>query len=121
MKHDRMRRVNELLRETIAEEVRRLKDPRIGFVTITGVATAPDLRNATVYYSVLGDDEDVAATAEALRHAAHHVQEGVGAQVRIKYIPKLRFELDPSIAAGAKMDRLLAELERPDDEPAPSS
>ena len=83
MKRDRMRRVNELLRETIAEEVRELKDPRIGFVTITGVATAPDLRNATVYYSVLGDDEQAAATAEALRRAAPHVQEGMSAQVRV--------------------------------------
>lgn len=118
MKGDRMRRVNELLRETIAEEVRVLKDPRIGFVTITGVATAPDLRNATVYYSVLGDPEIAAATAEALRHAAPHVQEGIGAQVRLKYIPKLRFEVDPSIAAGAAVDRLLAEIERPDDDSA---
>ena len=118
MRGDRMRRVNELLRETIAEEVRDLKDPRIGFVTITGVETAPDLRNASVYYSVLGDDETAAATAEALRHAAPHIQEGVGAQVRLKYLPKLRFVVDPSIAEGAHIDKLLSQIERHDDEPA---
>jgi ribosome-binding factor A len=50
-----MRRVNELLRESIAEEIARLKDPGLGFVTITGIDTAPDLRSARVYYSVLGD------------------------------------------------------------------
>jgi ribosome-binding factor A len=120
MKGERMRRVNEMLRETIADEVRELKDPRIGFVTITGVATAPDLRNATVYYSVLGDAEDAAATAQALRRAAPHVQEGMGTRVRLKYTPKLRFEVDPSIAAGAEMDRLLSQIQRPDDEPPAS-
>lgn len=120
MRGDRMRRVNELLRETIAEEIRELKDPRIGFVTITGVETAPDLRNATVFYSVLGDPETAAATAQALDHAAPHVQEGVGSQVRLKYLPKLRFAVDPSIEHGARIDKLLADIEETH-EPDPGS
>ena len=116
MRGDRMRRVNELLRETIAEEVRELKDPRIGFLTITGVDTAPDLRHAIVYYSVLGDPEEVAATGEALRSAAPHVQEGVGSQVRLKYLPKLEFRIDASIEQGAKIDALLADIAKEDHE-----
>jgi len=121
VKGDRMRRVNELLRETVAEEIRELKDPRIGFVTVTGVETAPDLRNATVYYSVLGDEEAAADTAAALSHAAAHIQEGVGSQVRLKYLPKLRFRVDPSIEQGDRIDRLLAAIHEEDDEPSPSS
>jgi ribosome-binding factor A len=110
-----MRRVNELLRETIAEEVRELKDPRIGFVTITGVDTAPDLRTAIVYYSVLGDPESAVATGQALQHAAPHVQEGIASQVRLKYLPRLRFELDVSIAHGAKIDAILSKLYEEDE------
>jgi len=111
-----MRRVNELLRETIAEEVHELKDPRIGFVTVTGVDTAPDLRHAIVYYSVLGDPEEAAATGEALQHAAPHIQEGVGSQVRLKYLPKLEFRIDPSVEHGAKIDSILADIAKEHDE-----
>ena len=121
MRGDRMRRVNELLRETIAEEVRELKDPRIGFVTITGVETAPDLRNATVYYSVLADEEAAAATGVALQHAAPHVQEGVASQVRLKYLPKLRFKVDPAIEHGNRIDQLLSNIPKEDDDSSPSS
>jgi ribosome-binding factor A len=119
MKGERMRRVNEILREAIAEEVRDLKDPRIGFVTITGVDTSPDLRTAIVYYSVL--EEDHAPTGEALQHAAPHIQEGIASQVRLKYLPKLRFELDASIAYGARIDAILADIHKEDDEHPASS
>ena len=119
--NDRMRRVNGVLRETIAEEVRDLKDPRIGFDTITGVEAAPDLRNAKVYYSVLGDEETAVETAKALERAAPHIQEGIGSQVRLKYMPKLRFVVDPSIAQGALIDELLANKERSEHEPPGSS
>ena len=107
----RMRRVNEMLREAVAEEVRVLKDPRIGFVTITAVDTAPDLRTAVVYYSVLGEPDEQEATAEALAHAAAHVQQGVGRRVRLKYLPKLRFSHDEALEAGQRINELLHELE----------
>lgn len=107
----RMRRVNEMLREAVAEEVRILKDPRIGFVTITAVDTAPDLRSAVVYYSVLGEPEEQEATAEALAHAAPHVQQGVGGRIRLKYLPKLRFSHDDALEAGLRINELLHELE----------
>ncbi|MDQ3781652.1 MAG: ribosome-binding factor A, partial [Actinomycetota bacterium] len=74
----RMRKVDELLREVVAEEVALLKDPRIGFVTVTGVDTAPDLRRATVFYSAMGTEEELRDTAAGLEHAAPHVQTRVG-------------------------------------------
>jgi ribosome-binding factor A len=106
-----MRKVNELLREVIAEEAAELKDPRIGFLTITGVDTAPNLRTARVYYSVMGDDEQHAATAAALKSAARRLQAVIGAQTRLKYTPVLEFFVDPSIEQGLRMDTLLHHLE----------
>ncbi len=106
----RMRKVDELMREVLADEVLRLKDPRIGFVTVTGVETAPNLRRATVFYSVLGTPEEVDATAEALQHAAPHLQAQVGRQVRMKFTPVLEFRVDPSVEHGARIDRLLHDL-----------
>jgi ribosome-binding factor A len=115
----RMRKVNELLREVIAEEVGNLKDPRIGFVTITGVDTSPDLRTAIVYYSVLGSPEEQAATAAALDHARPHFQSVVGRQVRLKYTPRLTFRVDESIERGIRISSLLHELNADEQEEAP--
>jgi ribosome-binding factor A len=106
----RIRKVNELLREVIAEQVAQLKDPRIGFLTITGVDTAPDLRNAIVFYSVIGGDKQHVATAAALKSAAARFQAVIGKQTRLKYTPVLEFRLDPSIEGGLRMDELLQEL-----------
>lgn len=114
----RMRRVNAILLEAIAEEVADLKDPRIGFVTVTGVDTSPDLRNAIVFFSVLGTPEEQASTIEALGSAAPHVQSEVGRRIRLKYTPKLRFRVDESIEQGVHMSSLLRELAAEDrDEP----
>jgi ribosome-binding factor A len=112
----RMRKVNELMREVIADSVTELEDPGIGFLTITGVDTAPDLRNAIVFYSVLGTDEEKAATAEALERAAPHIQESVAHQVRLKYTPRLSFRVDPAIDEGIKIDQLLRELHEEDEQ-----
>ena len=113
----RMRKINELLKEVIADSVTDLKDPGIGFLTITGVNASPDLRSAFVYYSVLGSDEEVEATGEALTRAAPHIQGVIGRQVHIKYTPVLTFRIDPSIGEGLKIDRLLHELEKDDEDP----
>jgi ribosome-binding factor A len=105
-----MQRVNELLREVIADEVERLADPGLGFVTITGVDTTPDLRRAKVYYSVLGDDAQAEETKAALRRAASRVRAVVGEQVRLKYLPELHFEPDTAIEQGIRIERILREL-----------
>ncbi len=110
-----MRRVNESLREVIAGELTRLKDPGLGFVTVTGVVVSPDLRAARVYYSVLGDDAEKQSTQSALERAAPRVQGVVGREVRLKYNPRLVFVFDESIEEGLRMERLLQEIAETDD------
>ena len=112
----RMRKVNELLREVIAEEAAELKDPRIGFLTITGVDTAPNLRTARVFYSVIGDDEQRAETAAALKSAAKRFQAAIGQQTRLKYTPVLEFRIDPAIDQGLRIDELLQQLHDEEEE-----
>lgn len=90
---DRMRRVNSTLKEAIAEHVADLKDPRLGFVTITGVDTASDLRTARVYFSVLGTSEDQASSLEALTSAASKIRTQVGQEIRMKFTPRLDFAM----------------------------
>lgn len=110
-----MRRVDESLREVIAAEVVRLKDPGIGFVTITGVTTSPDLRAARVYYSVLGDEAQRSDTQAALERAAPRLQRIVGREVRLKYNPRLAFVYDESIDQGLRMEQLLHEISAEED------
>ena len=105
-----MRRVNESLREVIAGEVARLKDPGLGFITITGVSVSPDLRAARVYYSVLGDESEKESTQSAWDRAASRVQGVVGREVRLRYNPRLEFVFDESVEQGLRMERLLQEI-----------
>ena len=110
----RMRKVNELVREVVAEAVRDLKDPRIGFVTVTGAETSPDLRHAIVYYSVMGTDEEKAATAVGLERARPRIQAALGEETRLRYTPKLEFRVDPSIDEGIRISQILQELAEDD-------
>ena len=109
-KSPRMRKVNELVREVVADAVVDLKDPRIGFLTITGAKTSPDLRHAVVYYSVMGTDEEKAGTAVALARATPRIQSVVGTETRLRYTPKLTFEVDPSIDEGIRISQILSDL-----------
>ena len=106
----RAERVGEEFREVIAEEIQKLKDPRVGFVTVTGVKVTPDLRHAWVYYTSYGDDGAKAGTRAALRSAGPHLRAALGRQVRLKFLPELEFEEDLAIAQGERIDRLLAGL-----------
>ena len=109
-----MDRVNELLRVVVAEEIRVLKDPAVGFITITGVNTSPDLHSAVVYYTSMGDEAQQVESSRALGRAAPRVQTRLGAQVRLKYTPRLEFKVDGSIAAGLHMEELLREVRNHD-------
>lgn len=106
---DRMRRVNSILREVLAEEIERMSDRRLHMVSVTAVDTAPDLRHATVYVDVLGRAGAGEALA-ALRGAARRLQLVVGREVRIKYVPQLDFAIDPGITTGERIDEILREL-----------
>ena len=105
--YPRTRRINQVLREVIAEEIERLADAdeRLRMVTVTEVDTAADLDNAVVYFSSISDD-----AGEALEERRGQLQRQVARQSRMKRTPKLRFEVDPAVTQGARIDELLRRL-----------
>jgi ribosome-binding factor A len=105
-----MRRVNEALREVLSESIGSLKDPRIGFVTVTGVKTSPDLRHATVFVSVLGSAKKRDATIAGLQSSHGVLQGRINSELRLKRTPQLTFEYDPTIERGVRLSRLIDEL-----------
>jgi ribosome-binding factor A len=107
---ERMRRVNESVRAVVAEAVAELQDPRIGLVTITGVSVSPDLREGTVYVSVLGNERKRRATLAGLASAHGLVQARLARELRLKRTPHLSFEYDPSVEHGVRMTKLIDEL-----------
>jgi ribosome-binding factor A len=112
---DRMRRVNEAVRQVLSEAVGELKDPRIGFVTVTGVDTSPDLRHARVYVSVLGAEKKREQSLRGLEAAHGVLQRRLARELRMKRTPQLAFEYDPAVERGVRMTQLIDEL-APDDE-----
>ena len=105
-------RVDELLRQEIgALLAKELADPRIGFVTITDVETAPDLRHAKVWVSVIGGKADQKETLRALQHAMAFIRHELGRPLRIKRIPELHVHLDDTAERGTRVLHLLQELE----------
>ena len=105
-----MRRVNEAVRQVLSEAVGELKDPRIGFVTVTGVETSPDLRHARVFVSVLGSDRRREATVAGLSAAHGVLQARIASELRLKRTPQLAFEYDPSVERGVRMSQMIDEL-----------
>ena len=105
-----MRRVNEALREVLSEGIGTLKDPRIGFVTVTGVETSPDLSHATVYVSVLGSEKKRDATIAGLQSSHGVLQTRVNRELRLKRTPQLTFQYDPTVERGVRLSRLIDEL-----------
>jgi ribosome-binding factor A len=112
---DRPDRVGEEFREILAEEIPKLKDPRVGFVTVTGVHMTPDLRRAVIYYTVLGEEAERRATAAGLRSATGHLRQVLGREVRLKFLPELTFEQDESSARAERVDELLRRIKEGDD------
>jgi ribosome-binding factor A len=107
---DRMRRVNESVRQVLSESVGDLKDPRIGFVTITGVETSPDLRHAKVFVSVLGSAKKRDATISGLNSSHGVLQATLAKELRMKRTPQLTFEYDPTVERGVRLSALIDEL-----------
>src|SRR3954468_24469083 len=116
----RMRRVNEAVREVLSSQLAEgLKDPRIGFVTVNGVDTSPDLRAARVYVSVLGDEDERKAAMEGLTSSTGFLQARIGDELRMKRTPALSFHYDETVERADRMTRLIDEV-APKDEPEPS-
>ena len=104
----RMRRVNEALKEIIGDALaKEIKDPRIGFVTLTGVETAPDLARAKVFFSVYGKKVEKDATMEGLRSSEAFLQRLISDELHLKRTPKLEFVYDVSVDYGMKIQALL--------------
>jgi ribosome-binding factor A len=113
MPGQRMRRVNEAVREVLSEALASgLKDPRIGFVTVVSVDTSPDLSTAKVYVSVLGDEEELARTLEGLTCSHGYLQSLISSQLGLKRTPRLTFLHDESIERGMRIEELLKDMEQ---------
>lgn len=115
---DRLLRINERMRQVLSEAVTGLTDPRLGFVTVTGVRVARDFRNAKVYISVLGDDAQRQDTLAALRSAQGLLQRAVARDTKIHHTPVLEFTYDDTLDVAMRLDELLRE-ESASAEPAP--
>ncbi len=108
MTSDRMRRVDEAVREVLSGAItQEVKDPRIGFVTVTAVETSPDLRHARVFVSVLGDDAQRRRSMDGLRSAHGFLQRRVATELRIKHTPTLDFVYDDSVDRSLRIQSLL--------------
>jgi ribosome-binding factor A len=109
--YPRMRRVNAIIQEVLADEIERLTDPRLDLVSVTGVDTAPDLRHATVFVSAV-DLADIEAVLAALRAAGPRLRAAVGREVRIKYTPELEFAADRGVVSGERIESLLRRMKQ---------
>jgi ribosome-binding factor A len=110
MASGRMRRVDGAMKAVLSDAIAKdLKDPRIGFVTVTGVKTSPDLRHARVYVSVLGDDPERSASMDGLRSARGYLQRRLADELTLKHTPSLTFEYDDTVDRGMRVNRLLAD------------
>jgi ribosome-binding factor A len=124
----RTKRIDALLREEISELVtREVQDPGIGFLTVTGVETAPDLGHARVWVSVIGSDAERTATLRALERAMPFVRRRLGERLRLKRIPELMVRPDPTVERGTRLMHIIQDLEEgktpeplPDELPTPS-
>lgn len=106
----RLEKVQKLARQVLGEAIMNLKDPRIGFATVTAVRVTPDLRQAHVLVSVLGDQDQQTATMAGLTSARPHLRAELGRQMRTKYLPDLTFEYDRGPETAQRIEELLHKI-----------
>jgi len=107
----RTERLSDLLRDEISRLLlREIKDPRVGFVTVTGVTVSPDLRHARVFVSVLGEEDARQASLLALRSAAGFIQRALFRNLGLRHSPAVSFELDESMEQGERIERVLRRI-----------
>ena len=106
----RTEKVQKLAQQVLGESIQDLKDPRIGFATVTAVRISPDLRHARVFVSVMGTDEEQKATIAGLDHAKAHLRAELGRQIRLKYLPELKFELDNALDEALRIEALIHKM-----------
>jgi ribosome-binding factor A len=111
MSTDRMRRIDHAVREVLSEAAQHLKDPRVGFLTVTDVKTAQDLRHARVFFSVLGDQEQRDASLAGLQSAHGYLQSRVATELRLRHTPTLEFVYDDTAERAMRLERLIEEAD----------
>jgi len=117
----RTERLGEEIREEVAHMITgELKDPRIGFVTVTRVDLGPDLRLARIYVGVLGTEKQREKSLTGLKQAAGFMRRALGQRLRLRYTPELVFQYDEGLEASDRVARLLDEIQKPGAEPASS-
>ncbi len=115
MASPRVRKIADRIQVIVAEMLeRRIKDPRLGFVTVTEVRLTGDAQNATIYYTVLGEDDDQQATAQALDSARGMIRSEVGKQLGMRTVPTIAFELDDIPESARHLDEVLAKAREAD-------
>lgn len=106
----RPERLAEVMKQELSELLRRLKDPRIGFVTVVAVEVTRDLRHAKVFTSVLGSEEEQRETMAILEKATGHLRSELGRRIRLRYTPEVSFKLDHSISDGMRLVGIIEEI-----------
>ncbi len=127
----RTEQVAEAIKEEVSQTIQReLKDPRLGFVTVTRVEVSPDLKYAKVFFSVLGEEAAKKESLQVLKRASSYLRRELSHKLTFRYMPELQFEFDVAMEHGDKIQRLLLQLEqeereraafRPSGQPAPSA
>ena len=122
----RHERVAEQIRGVLVELIREVRDPRVGFVTLTGVELSPDLKQARVFVSRLGSEAERESAVEGLNHAATFLRRALADRARLRFTPGLRFVSDATLARGSRVEAILQEIhaedeahDRKDEEPEP--
>lgn len=110
MSMQRAQRVREEIKKEASDIIRQMKDPRVGFVTVTDVDVTNDLRQVRIYVSIYGDDEAKTRSMEGLQAATGFVRSEVGKRIRLRHTPEIAFRLDASIERGARINALLNEV-----------
>ena len=117
MEPRRRKRVEDRIREETSELLlMRVKDPRIGFITVTGVEVSSNLRYAKIFYSVLGDEKQRKSAEQGLASAAGFIKRELAARLQLKYMPDIVFHYDPSVDYGERIDKILKGIENQTDE-----
>jgi ribosome-binding factor A len=116
MANYRIGRVAEQMKKELSDIIsNRIKDPRIGFVTVTGVDVTGDLQQATAYITVLGGEEKIAETLEGLSQAKGFIRSEIGKRIRLRKTPELDFKIDESVEYGNRINKILHDLKRNED------
>lgn len=110
MAGQRVARIREEVKKEASDIIRRLKDPRVGFVTVTDTEVSSDMRYVKIFVSVLGSEEEKQKTMEALHRATGFIRTELGGRIRLRHTPEIHFKFDESIERGARIFELLREV-----------